>query len=75
VASKELAPAELKAAEDALDAEELALKRKRCKLRGHKWDLPAANPFNHSASLTECETICNRCNARAKVTVTVIEGS
>jgi hypothetical protein len=75
VAAKELAPAELKAAEDALDAEELALKRKRCKLRGHKWDLPAANPFNQSQILTECETVCNRCSAHAKVTVTVIEGT
>lgn len=73
--AKEMTPAELKAAEDALNAEELALKRKWCRLRGHKWDLPAANPFNQSQTLTECETICNRCNAHAKVTLTVIEGT
>jgi hypothetical protein len=75
VATKDMTPADLKAAEDAIDAEEQTLKRKRCKLRGHKWDLPAANPFNQSQTLTECETICNRCNARARVTVTVIEGT
>ena len=60
-----------KAAEAALDAEEQALKRKRCALKGHKWDLPSANPFNHG-KLTSCETICNRCNAHAKITLTVI---
>jgi len=63
----------MKVAEDALHAEEQALKRKWCKLKGHRWDLPAANPFNQN--VPECETICNRCNAHAKVTVTVVEGT
>ena len=53
-----MTPADLKAAEDALDAEEQAIKRKRCKLRGHRWDLPAANPFNqNNQNVSDCETI------------------
>jgi len=56
-------------AEAQLVAEETALKKKWCMLKGHKWDLPAVSPFNHN--ILECEIICSRCNAHAIVTVTV----
>jgi hypothetical protein len=75
MAAAKMSPAEMKAAEEALLAEEQATKRKWCRLKGHMWNLPADNPFNQSATLTECEVICGRCNAHAKVTVTVIEGT
>jgi hypothetical protein len=56
-------------AETLLLAEEQALKKKWCALKGHKWDLPAVSPFNHN--ILECEIICSRCNAHASVTVTI----
>jgi hypothetical protein len=62
--------AETKDAETALLLEEQALKRKWCALKGHRWDLPAVNPFNNN--IPECITICNRCNVSAKVTVAVL---
>jgi hypothetical protein len=65
---------EMKSAEDALLAEEQALKEKWCRLRGHRFDLPNPNPFNNG-HLRECEVICNRCNVHAKVTVTLREAA
>jgi len=62
---------EMAKAEAALFAEEQAIKKKWCALKGHRWDLPAASPFNHD--MLECEVICNRCNARAKVTLTILK--
>jgi len=56
-------------AEAALNAEELALKKKWCALKGHRWDLPADNPFNHD--MLECIIICNRCNAHAELSIKV----
>jgi len=56
-------------AEAALVAEEAATKRKWCALKGHKWDLPAASPFNHD--MLECIIICNRCNAHAVLTIAI----
>lgn len=56
-------------AEAALHAEEQTIKKKWCALKGHRWDLPSASPFNHD--ILECDVICNRCNARAKVTITI----
>lgn len=65
-----LSKEEIAAAEkELLDAEQ-AIKEKWCALKGHRWDLPAASPFNHD--MLECEVICNRCNIHAKVTVTII---
>ena len=55
-------------AEASLLAEEQALKEKWCKLKGHRWDLPAVSPFSNG-HLTTCETICNRCNTHAMVTI------
>jgi Prophage protein (DUF1660) len=60
---------ELEKAKGQLFAEELATKKKWCVLLGHKWDLPAVNPFNNN--VTECEIICGRCNAHGIVSVTV----
>jgi hypothetical protein len=64
-ASKE----EIAKGEALLLAEEVALKKKWCALKGHRWDLPSVSPFNHD--LLECAVICNRCNAHATVTVTI----
>jgi hypothetical protein len=64
-----LSKEEMKKAEEALYAEEYATKKKWCVLKGHKWDLPAASPFNHD--MLTCEVICNRCNAHATVTITI----
>jgi hypothetical protein len=69
-----MTPEEIKRAEAALDAEEQALKEKRCVIRGHRWDLPAMSPFN-DGHLTSCETICSRCNAHATVSITVRDSS
>jgi hypothetical protein len=63
---------EIAKAEAALDAEEIMIRRKRCVLRGHKWDVPGVSPFNHG-HLIECEIICNRCNAHAVLRVTDIK--
>jgi hypothetical protein len=60
---------EMAKGEAQLLAEEIALKKKWCALKGHRWDLPSVSPFNHD--LMECAIICNRCNAHAKVVVTV----
>lgn len=59
---------EVSKAEAALRAEEEAIKRKWCVLKGHRWDLPAVSPFNSDTS--ECNIICNRCNLHGKVTIT-----
>jgi hypothetical protein len=60
---------EMTKGEAALVAEEATLKRKWCALKGHRWDLPAASPFNHD--ILECEIICNRCNAHATLAITI----
>ena len=56
-------------AEAALNEEELALKKKWCALKGHRWDLPTPSPFNHD--MLECIIICNRCNAHAELLIKV----
>lgn len=67
----DLKPEEMKAAEAALLAEEQAIKEKWCQLKGHVWPLPGANPFTNG-KLSSCEVVCNRCNARATVTVALL---
>ena len=61
---------EMMKGEALLLAEEVALKKKWCALKGHRWDLPGVSPFNND--IMECEVICNRCNAHAHVTVSII---
>jgi hypothetical protein len=56
-------------AESALNAEEQALKKKWCALKGHRWDLPGANPFNND--MLECIVICNRCNTHAVLAIAI----
>ena len=53
----------------ALAAKEIALKKEWCALEGHRWDLPAASPFNHD--MLDCVIICNRCNAHADLTIAI----
>jgi hypothetical protein len=55
--------------ETALLAEEHQIKKKWCKLKGHRWDLPSVSPFNHD--MLVCLIICNRCNAHADLLITV----
>jgi hypothetical protein len=52
-----------------LQAKELAIKKEYCALEGHKWDTPAASPFNHD--MLECEVICRMCNAHGDLKITV----
>lgn len=60
---------EIASGKAALLAEEAATKRKWCALEGHRWDLPQVNPFNND--IMDCLIICSRCNAHAKVTLTI----
>ena len=60
---------ELAQGKAALLAEEAALKKKWCALEGHRWDLPAASPFNHD--MLGCLIICSRCNAHADLAITI----
>jgi hypothetical protein len=60
---------EIAKGEVALLAEEVALKKKWCALKGHRWDLPGVSPFNHD--ILACVIICNRCNAHADLAITV----
>jgi hypothetical protein len=62
---------EFSKAEAALLAEEQATKRKWCALKGHKWDLPQPNPLNFD--MLECDLVCGRCSARAKLAITDIK--
>jgi hypothetical protein len=64
-----LSKEEIARGEAELLAEEQALKKKWCALKGHRWDLPSVSPFNHD--ILECLIICNRCNAHADLAITV----
>jgi hypothetical protein len=65
-----LSKEEIAKGEAALLAEEYALKKKWCALKGHRWDMPSVSPFNHD--ILECIIICNRCNVHAQVTITIL---
>jgi hypothetical protein len=58
---------DMRKAEAALHAEERAITKKWCALKGHRWDLPAVSPFNHD--ILECEVICSRCNLHGKLVI------
>jgi hypothetical protein len=64
-----LSKEEIAKGEVALVAEETALKKKWCALKGHRWDMSAVSPFNHD--ILECEVICNRCNAHGVLTIAI----
>jgi hypothetical protein len=66
-----LSKQDLARAEAALQNEEQTLKEKWCVLKGHRFDLPAANPINQPLEMTHCQIRCNRCNCTATLSITV----
>jgi hypothetical protein len=50
-------------------AEEQAIKKRWCRLKGHRWDLPQPNPLN--ADLMSCRLMCNRCGVHATLTIAI----